>query len=179
MNSLRVSCWVVVLQLTACGGSAQYDWSQARATDTQINLQQRQADLYAAAERERISTVERMNAWYAASAAATTEALQAFLEQYPQGTEANEARALLARFTGYRVELAALRSESQAELTRDRLQGRYGDILGSVVVVTGPDGGQHLVLSADMGPEEARTACAKLKEAHLTCQVIKNGKSTA
>jgi hypothetical protein len=158
-------------------------WAVALAANTaeafQTYLQEWPTGLYSGQAHDRIGSIERMNAWYAASAAGTTEALQDFLQQFPRGPEAAQARARLAKLTGYRVELAAVRSEQQAEQTRDRLQGKYGDILGSVVVVPGADAGQHLVLSADMGPDEARSACAKLKDAHLSCEVIKNGKSTA
>jgi hypothetical protein len=158
-------------------------WAVALAANTaeafQTYLQEWPTGVYSGQAHDRIGSIERMNAWYAASAAGTTEALQDFLQQFPHGPEAAQARARLAKLTGYRVELAAVRSEQQAEQTRDRLQGKYGDILGSVVVVPGADVGQHLVLSADMGPDEARSACAKLKDAHLSCEVIKNGKSTA
>jgi len=223
MNSLRGTCWVAVLLLTACG-STQMDWNQARAMNTvaayeafidkhpntpesveahqqiatlndawawaqalrassldsfESYLQQWSSGLHAPEARARIDTMERTDAWYAASLAGSTEALQDFLEKYPQGPLADQARARLARLTGFRVELAALRSEKQAEEARERLQGKYGDILGTVVVVLSADASQHLVLSADMGPEEARSACAKLKEANLGCAVIRDGKSTA
>jgi SPOR domain len=158
-------------------------WAQSlqanSAESFESYLQQRPSGLHSEEARDRISAIERTNAWYAASLAGSTEALQDFLERYPQGPLANQARAHLAKLTGYRVELAAVHSEKQAEQTRDRLQDKYGDILGTVVVVPGTDAGQHLVLSADMGPDEARSACAKLKEANLTCEVIRNGKSTA
>lgn len=157
-------------------------WAQALQAESadafQSYLQQRPSGIHADEARDRISSIERMNAWYAASAVGSPEALQAFLQKYPHGPEADQARAHLAKLTGYRVELAAPRSQKLAEKTRDRMQDKYGDILGSVVVVPGPDGGQH-VLSADMGPEEANSACAKLRKAHLSCEVIKDGKSTA
>jgi hypothetical protein len=156
-------------------------WAQALATNTaeafQSYLEQRPTGVYAGQAHDRISSIERMNAWYESSSAGTTDALQEFLQRYPHAPESDRARAQLARLTGYRVELALLRSEKQAEETRARLQGKYGDILGSVVVVPGADAGQHRVLSADMGPDEARSACAKLKEAHLSCEVIRNAKS--
>lgn len=158
-------------------------WAQALQANTaesfQSYLQQRHSGLHADQARDRISSIERTNAWYAASAVGSADALQDFLQKYPQGPQATQARARLAKLTGYRVELATLRSEKEAEDARDRLQGKYGDILGSVVVVPGADSGQHRVLSADMGPDEARSACTKLREAHLSCEVIKNGKSTA
>lgn len=154
-------------------------WAQAlqanSAESFESYLQRRPSGVHAEEARDRIGTIGRMNAWYAASLAGSTEALQEFLEKYPQGPLANQARARLAKLTGYRVELAAVHSEQQAEQTRDRLQGKYGDILGTVVVVSGADASQHLVLSADMGPDEARSACAKLKEANQACEVIRDG----
>jgi hypothetical protein len=158
-------------------------WAQALQTNTadslQSYLQQRPSGLHANEARERIGSIERLNAWYAASAVGSADALQDFLQQYPRGPQSDQARARLAKLTGYRVELATVRSEKEAEEARERLQGKYGDILGSVVVVPGTDAGQHRVQSADMGPDEARSACTKLREAHLSCEVIKNAKSTA
>ena len=158
-------------------------WAQALQASSpesfESYLQQRPSGVHAAEARVRIDTIERTDAWYGASLAGSTEALQDFLEKYPHGPLADQARVRLAKLTGFRVELAALRSEKQAEEARDRLQGKYGDILGTVVVVLSADASQHLVLSADMGPEEARSACAKLKEANLGCAVIRDGKSTA
>lgn len=158
-------------------------WAQALQASSpeslESYLQQRPSGVHAAEARARIATIERTDAWYAASLAGSTEALQDFLAKYPQGPLADRARARLAKLTGFRVELATLRSQQQAEAARDRLQGKYGDILGTVVVVPSTDASQHLVLSADMGPAEARSACAKLKEANLPCAVIRDGKSTA
>jgi cell division protein FtsN len=116
-----------------------------------------------------------MSAWTAASAANTPEALESFLEKYPQGPDADQARAKLAQLTGYRVQLAAYRSERQAEKARDRLQGKYGDMLGSVVVV--PEAGSNVVRSAPMGEAEANNTCAKLKRVHLSCEVVKDANS--
>jgi hypothetical protein len=158
-------------------------WAQALQSNSpdsfESYLRQRPSGVHAEEARARISALERTDAWYAASLAGSTEAWQEFLAKYPHGPLADQARAHLAKLTGFRVELAALRSQKQAEEARERLQGKYGDILGTVVVVPSADASQHLVLSADMGPEEARSACAKLKEANLACAVIRDGKSSA
>jgi SPOR domain len=103
--------------------------------------------------------------------------LESFLENYPQGPEASRARAELAQLSGYRVQLASYRSEQRAEETRDRLQGKYGDVLGSVVIVPGSTANIHFVRSAPMGEGEANTACTRLKKDHLTCEVIKDANS--
>ena len=112
--------------------------------------------------------------WAAAAATDTPEALEGFLQKYPQGPEADQAKVRLARLSGYRVQLATFRSERQAEQTRDRLQGKYGDVLGSVVIVPGATANVHVLRSASMGQGEANNACERLKKDHLTCEVIKD-----
>ena len=159
----------------------QQAWAQAQQANTvqayQDYMQRIPPGSHVAEAKVRIGASERSAAWIAASSADTTEALQAFLQKYPTGPEADQAKAKLAQLTGYRVELASLHSEKQAERTRDRLQGKYGDVLGSVVIVPGATEHVHLVLSAQMGQGEANTACAKLKKEHQSCEVIKDANS--
>jgi hypothetical protein len=153
-------------------------WARAQQSNTvlafQQYLQEQPAGVHLAEARDRIADSERMMAWTAASSADTPEALEAFLEKYPQGPEADQAKAKLGQLTGYRVQLAAYRSEKQAEKTRDRMQDKYGDVLGSVVIVPGATANVHVVRSAPMGESEANYACAKLKKAHQSCEVIKD-----
>jgi hypothetical protein len=124
--------------------------------------------------KDHIASNERSVAWTAASSMNTPEALEGFLQKYSQGPEADQARAKLAQLSGYRVQLATFHSEKQAEKTRDRLQGKYGDVLGSVDIVPGATANVHVLRSASMGQGEANNACAKLKRDHLTCEVIKD-----
>jgi cell division septation protein DedD len=153
-------------------------WAEAQQANTEQALenylQQQPSGSHVAQARGLISASERSAAWWVASAAGTTEALEAFLQKYPQGPEAKRAKANLAQITGYRVQLASFRSEKEAEETRDRLQGKYGDVLGSVVIVPGSTANVHVVRSADMGQDEANYACARLKKAHQACEVIKD-----
>jgi hypothetical protein len=156
-------------------------WIQAQQANTvqafQDYAERIPPGLHVAEAKDRISANERSTAWIAASSADTTEALEAFLQKYPQGPEADQAKAKLAQITGYRVQLASFHSEQQAEKTRERLQGKYGDVLGSVVIVPGTSSNLHIVLSASMGEGEANNACAKLKKAHQACEVIKDANS--
>lgn len=153
-------------------------WAQAQQANTvqafQNYLQEQPTGIHVADARDRIAANERMIAWTAASSANTEEALQGFLEEYPQGAQAREAQARLAQISGYRVQLASFKSEKQAEKIRERLQGKYGDVLGSVVVVSGTRSSVHVVWSAEMGEGEANIACAKLKRDHLTCEVVRD-----
>jgi len=153
-------------------------WARAQQANTvagyQAYLQEQPAGIHLAEARDHIAATERTSAWAAASATDTPEALQAFLDKYPQGAEADQARAKLARLTGYRVQLASYRSEQQAQKIRDRLQGKYGDVLGSVVVVPEAGSNVHVVRSAPMGEAEANNACAKLKRDHLSCEVVRD-----
>lgn len=156
-------------------------WAQAQQINSvpayQDYIQRIPPGAHVAEARDRIGASERSVAWIAASSVDTTEALQGFLQKYPQGPQADQAKVKLAQLTGYRVQLASLRSEKQAEKTRDRLQGKYGDVLGSVVIVPGTTPDMHVVLSAQMGQGEANTACVKLKKAHQSCEVIKDANS--
>jgi hypothetical protein len=153
-------------------------WVQAQQANTvqafQDYIQRIPPGIHVAEARDRISASERSAAWIAASSTDTTEALEAFLQRYPQEPEADQAKEKLVQLTGYRVQLASFHSEKQAEKTRDRLQGKYGDVLGSVVIVPGATSNIHVLLSASMGEGEANNACAKLKKAHQTCEVIKD-----
>jgi hypothetical protein len=156
-------------------------WIRAQQSNTvaafQTYLQEHPAGIHVAEARDRIAANERFTAWAAASSADTPEALEAFLEKYPQAPQARQAKAKLAQLTGYRVQLASYRSQKQAEKTRDRLQGKYGDVLGSVVVVPDTATNVHLVRSAPMGEAEANNACARLRKAHLSCEVIRDANS--
>jgi len=156
----------------------QQAWAQAQQANTlqafQTYLREQPSGIHVAEAKDRMAANERMTAWTAASSANTVEALQAFLEKYPQGPQASEAKTRLAQITGYRVQLASFKSEKQAEKTRERLQGKYGDVLGSVVIVPGPTSSVHDVRSAPMGEGEANSACAKLKRDHHSCEVVRD-----
>lgn len=156
-------------------------WIRARRNNTVAALQDYLQELPAGAHnveaKNRIADSERLTAWMVAWSADTPEALEAFLGKYPQSPQARQAKAKLAQLTGYRVQLAAYRSQSRAEQTRERLQGKYGDVLGSVEIVPDAAANVHLVRSGPMGEAEANNACAKLKKAHLSCEVIKDENS--
>jgi hypothetical protein len=153
-------------------------WARAQQANTvaafESYIQEQPRGMHLEEAKARMAENERMTAWMAASAVDTPEALQAFLDKYPDGPQANQARAKLAQMTGYRVQFSAYRSETQAQKTRDRLQGKYGDLLGSVVVVPAAGSNAVVVRSAPMGEVEANNACAKLKRAHQTCEVVRD-----
>ena len=156
-------------------------WIRAHQVNTlqsyQGYVQEQPSGAHVTQAKDNITSNERTTAWLAVSATDTPESLQAFLQKYPQGAEADKAKARLGQLTGFRVQLATFRSEQQAEQTRDKLQGKYGDVLGSVVIVTGEGANLHILQSADMGQGEANNACAKLKRDHLTCEVIRDANS--
>jgi outer membrane murein-binding lipoprotein Lpp len=153
-------------------------WARAQQVNTlqafQNYIDEQPSGIHLAEAKDRMASNERLTAWTAVSAANTVEALEGFLQRYPQGPEADQAKARLAEMTGYRVQLASFKSEQQAEQTRERLQGKYGDVLGSVVIVPGASSNIHVVRSAPMGEGEANTACARLKKDHLGCEVVKD-----
>lgn len=156
-------------------------WTRAQQVNTaqsyQNYIQEQPSGVHVAEAKDNIASNERSTAWLAASATDTPESLQSFLQKYPESPEADKAKARLAQLTGFRVQLATFHSERQAEKTRDKLQGKYGDVLGSVVIVTGAGANLHVLRSAAMGQGEANNACAKLKKDHLTCEVVRDANS--
>jgi hypothetical protein len=156
-------------------------WIRAQQVNTvqayQGYIQEQPSGMHVAQAKDNIASSERATAWLAASATDTPESLEALLQKYPEGPEADKAKARLAELTGFRVQLATFHSEQQAEKTRDKLQGKYGDVLGSVVIVTGADTNLHVLQSAAMGQGEANNACAKLRRDHLPCEVIRDANS--
>jgi sporulation related protein len=156
-------------------------WTRAQQINTlqsyQSYIQEQPSGAHLAQAKDNIASSERTTAWLAASTTDTPESLQAFLEKYPEGPEADKAKARLAQLTGFRVQLATCHSERQAEKTRDKLQGKYGDVLGNVVIVPGAGENLHVLQSASMGQGEANNACAKLRRDHLPCEVIKDANS--
>lgn len=156
-------------------------WTRAQQVNTaqsyQSYVQEQPSGIHVTEAKDNIASNERTMAWLAASTTDTPESLQAFLQKYPQGPEADKAKARLAQLTGFRVQLATFHSEQQAEQTRDQLQGKYGDVLGSVVIVTDSGANLHVLQSATMGQGEANNACAKLRRDHLPCEVIRDANS--
>lgn len=156
-------------------------WTRARQVNTpqsyQNYIQEQPSGTHVAEAKDNVAASERATAWLAASATDTPESLQGFLQKYPEGPEADKAKARLAQLTGFRVQLATFHSEQQAEKIRDKLQGKYGDVLGSVVIVPGAGANLHVLQSAAMGQGEANNACAKLKKDHLTCEVVRDANS--
>jgi len=156
-------------------------WTWAQRVNTvqsyQGYVQERPSGVHSVQAKDNIAANERTTAWLAASSTDTPESLQAFLQKYSEGPEADKAKARLAQLTGFKVQLAKFHSEQQAEETRDKLQGKYGDVLGSVVIVTGAGANLHVLQSTTMGQGEANNACAKLKRDHLTCEVIRDANS--
>jgi hypothetical protein len=153
-------------------------WARAKQVNTiqsyENYIQDDASGIHVSEANDHIAASERSIAWTTASMTDATDALEAFLQKYPQGPEAAQAKARLAQLTGYRVQLATVRSEEQAEKARDRLQGKYGDVLGSVDIVPGSAVDVLVLRSASMGQGEANNACAKLKRDHLPCEVIKD-----
>jgi hypothetical protein len=71
--------------------------SDAQKTNTlesfQAYLQNQPKGVHLAEAHDRIAALERSAAWKVAQASATATALHDFLEKYPQGPEADQARS--------------------------------------------------------------------------------------
>ncbi len=96
--------WIAAMAglLAACGSPAteEGDWQSARQANTVEAYKEYIAahpdGEYVKQAKRKIKTVRRAEAWARASDRGTAGAMRKFLEKYPQGPEADLARAKLA-----------------------------------------------------------------------------------
>lgn len=158
-------------------------WVTAQTANSVASYQQ-----YIAAEpngadvQEAHNQIMALQRWQEAKNAGTSTALQDFLQKYPQGSEADQARAQLQQFD-YELQLGTYGSSQLADRARSRLQDKYGKDLQNVVAVP-PSGKSKVyhVVSAAMTQNQANSACAMLRKSHQACEVMKrteNGQGSA
>jgi outer membrane protein assembly factor BamD (BamD/ComL family) len=157
-------------------------WSQAKRANTldayHDYVQKQPTGSHLTDAQDAITALQRASDLKTAESTGTVAALQDFLKKYPTGSEADEAHAKLSALS-YRVQLASVKTEKQAQRERDHLRTKYGNTLHDVVVVPVDSGKGYGVTSAPMSQTEADSACSELKKAHQTCEVVKSeaGKS--
>jgi len=154
-------------------------WSQAKQANTldayHDYLQKQPTGSHIKDAQDAITALQRDADLKAAESTGTVAALQDFLKKYPTGAEADEAKAKLSALNGYRVQLASVKTEKQAQRERDHLRAKYGSILHDVVIAPANSGKGYGVTSAPMSQTEADSACGELKKAHQSCEVVKSG----
>jgi hypothetical protein len=122
-----------------------------------------------------ITGFNRATAWKTAQSDGSAAALQAFLQKYPQGPEADQARQKLTAIqSDYRAELGSFHNERAAQRKRSELQSRFSKTLVEIDVVA-PDSlnKQFRVMSGLMDRQDANSACTSLKRDHQPCEVVK------
>jgi len=153
-------------------------WSQAKQSDTaqayRDYLQKQPTGAHATEAQSAATAAERSADWKTAEATGTAAAYQDFLKKYATGTEADQARQKLTDLAGYKVQLAAVKTEKQARQQQQRLRSKYGDVLHDVLVVPTNSGKSYALESAPMSESQANSACGELKKAHQSCEVIKS-----
>lgn len=153
-------------------------WADAQKANTsdayQQYLQKEPNGAHADEAHNQVAALERADAWKTAQAANTPAALQGFLQKYNSGPEVDQAKAALDQLEGYRVKIGAFKDEKSAQKAQDEVQKRFGSDLPGLEVVA-PTGAEkrHVVASGPMTEEDAKAACAKLKKAHQSCEVVK------
>lgn len=125
--------------------------------------------------RDQLTALERANAWKTAQTDGSAAALQAFLQKYPQGPEADQAwQKLMALNSDYRAELGAFHDQRAAEHKRADLQSRFGKVLKEIEVLSPNSLNKpYRVMSGLMDRHDADSACASLRQDHQTCEVVK------
>lgn len=131
--------------------------------------------VHATEGRDRLTALQRAAAWQAALADGKQPAIEAFLQKYPQGPEADQAHAKLdvLKSEQCRVQVAAFRARKDAERARARLQAKYGKVLHDVVVAPASAADKlTTVCSAPMTQKNPESACGTLKKEHQHCEVV-------
>lgn len=152
-------------------------YQQYLASETIAGYQQYLASepngAHAQAARQAISTLERAAAWNTTQTDGTVESLQDFLQKYPTGPEADQAREKLKGLTEYRAELATARSQRAADRERKALAKRFSNDLQKVIVLT-PDTNspEYRITSAPMSEQDADAKCAGIEVEGQSCKVI-------
>jgi hypothetical protein len=101
--------------------------------------------------------------------------LQAFLQKYPQGAEADQARQKLAAIqSGYRAELGGFHNERGAQRKCSQLQSKFSKTLVEIDVVASDSANKEFrVMSGLMDRQDANSSCPSLKRGHQPCEVVK------
>jgi len=158
-------------------------WAQAKQANTpdayHDYLQKQPAGSHANEAQDALTAAQRAADWKNADSTGTVAAVQDFLKKYPDGPEADEARQKLTTLAGYKVQLATVKSEKEANKQQEHLKSKYGSVLHDVVVVPTNSGKSYALESAPMSESQANSACGELKKSHQSCQVVKSdtGKS--
>lgn len=158
-------------------------WSQAKQVNSvegyRDYLQKQPTGSHVTAAQDALTAAQRAADWKASETSGTVASVQDFLKKYPAGPEVDQARAKLATLSGYKVQLASVKTEKQAQREREHLRAKYGNILHDVVVVPANSGKGYGLESAPMSQSQADSACGELKKAHQSCEVVKSsiGKS--
>ena len=175
-------------------------WSEARQRDTieayNEFLEAHPDAAVADQARARMEALERAAAWQGLADSEDIEALQAFVEEYSGTAEADLARERIAELEAraraeaerrerererqaqleaergtHRVQLAAVRGESQASASIERLQERFGGVLGDARLEAQRTNGLYRLVTNPMSREQAEGLCEALKEQGHDCLV--------
>jgi SPOR domain len=157
-------------------------WSQAKQANTLAayrNYEQQQPNgAHLQDAQNAVTAAQRAADWKSAESAGTVPALQDFLKKYTEGTEVDAARAKLADITGFKVQLASVKTQKQAQREQEKLRAKYVSVLHEIVVVPNHSGSGYALVSTPMSQTQADSACSELKKTHQSCEVIKNDSST-
>lgn len=126
--------------------------------------------------RDAIASAETTD-WNAAQADGSVAALQGFLQKYPTGADAGQAKAKLTALTAFRVQLASEPTETRAEHKLAQLKRRLGTKVQDLSVIPpASQGDKYSIGSTGMSQTQAQQTCASVKAAHQPCEVVGGGK---
>jgi hypothetical protein len=96
----------------------------------------------------------------------------------PAGQPGQSIAAMIDSISRYRIQLASVKTEEQAQATFARLQKAHGDVLATLSlqaqrVDLGDRGIFYRVQAGPLDEAGAAAACAKLKSRSVDCLIIK------
>jgi hypothetical protein len=162
----------MILQLQDDNG-----WVEAKFTGTvaayRKYLEQYPHGTHSGEARDTVISIDRAAAWKTAQGeGGTAPSVQAFLQKYPTGPEADQAKAKLKDLASYRVRLATESSDVKAKRKLMRLKARFGDTLHDLVVTPDASGKSFFIDSTGMTEQQAKSACDAIEHKHHACQVV-------
>ena len=155
-------------------------WMEAQHTATKagyrVYLEGFLQGTHTVAARDAITALDRADAWKTAQSG-DAAALKSFLDKYPTGPEADQAKSALEKLTVYHVELAKVGSDKRAQEKLAKLKTQLKDQVPDLQVVSGSGKSSFAIESGGMTDEDANTLCKTLKQHGQACQVVKSSAS--
>jgi hypothetical protein len=98
--------------------------------------------------------------------------IDAFLQKYPTGAEAEQARAKRKDRNRYRMHLTSEPTEAKAQRRLEKLKLKRKERASDFAITPDTEGKTYSIDSPGMTQKEATRTCEPIKHEHEACQVV-------